>query len=217
MAVSSARSALAGNLGTVDDIVWFHQKEQLPNVGAPPNRDRSLVLGATALLYAAWEGYIEQLAIVAVDWLAGQIDAAAVPARVQKTLEEAGVGHWDFAGDGWKTVWKAEVRQFAVGDGTRTFGINTAGPKQVINLFEGYAGYHPLDGIAWQNCNNDTVKRNLSKLVKERGTIVHTAVGPPNYGINRYRNHRQFVERLADRFDARAKAQLNTLGGASPW
>lgn len=214
---SNARQALAGNLGTVDDIIWFHQKEQAPGVGAPPNRDRSLVLGATAVLYAAWEGYVEQLAISAVDWLAPRIGPAGVPQTVRQTLESCGATAWDFAGDGWRAVWTKAVRDHAVGDGTATFGLNTAGPGQVIRLFEEYVGYDPLAGVSWQNANSDTVRRRLVKLVRERGTIVHTAQAPQNYGIQRYRNHRAFVERLADLFDDRAKTQLAQLGGADPW
>jgi hypothetical protein len=97
------------------------------------------------------------------------------------------------------------------------FGLNTAGPGQVIKLFEDYVGYDPLAQLSWQNANPTTVRRRLALLVRERGTIVHTAQGPQNYGITRYRNHRQFVERVADRFDDRAKAQLALLGGADPW
>ena len=214
---SAARTALTGNLSTVDDIIWFHQKQQAPGAGAPPNRDRSLVLGATALLYASWEGYIEQLAISAVEWLAPRLDSGAVPAKVRSTLENGGATAWDFAGDGWRDVWKKAVREHAVGDGTATFGLNTAGPRQVTKLFEEYVGYHPFTDVSWQNANAQTVRRRLTKLIQERGTIVHTAQGPQNYGIIRYRSHRQFVERLADRFDDRSKDQLAQLGGAQPW
>jgi hypothetical protein len=214
---SAARQALAGNLATVDDIIWFHQKQQVPGAGAPPNRDRSLVLGATALLYASWEGYVEQLAICAVEWLAPRIEPANVPAKVRATLDNGGATAWDFAGGGWRNVWLSAVREHAVGDGAATFGLNTAGPRQVTKLFEEYVGYHPFAQVSWQNANADTVRRRLAKLVRERGTIVHTAQGPQNYGIARYRNHRQFVERLADRFDDYAKEQLAQLGGADPW
>lgn len=215
---SQARAALTTNLGTVDDIAWFHQKQQVAAAGPPPNRDRSLVLGATAVLYAAWEGYVEQLAMDAVSWLAPQIPLADVPAGVRATLEGLdGVGAWDFAGDGWRNLWIQAVRDRAVGDGSSTFGLNTAGPRQVTDLYRLYVGYNPFTDVSWQNANTETVRRRLTLLVRERGTIVHTAQAPANYGINRFRNHRSFVERLADHFDARAFDQLSALGGGAPW
>jgi hypothetical protein len=64
---SQSLLAAQANLGVVNDILSFHSKEKNPAPGAPMTADASLVLGATALLYAVWEAYTEDLAIELVD------------------------------------------------------------------------------------------------------------------------------------------------------
>jgi hypothetical protein len=104
------------NLTRVKDILSFHGKSTTPAKGPPLTKDTSLVLGATALTYAVWENYIEQLALAAVAHQAAVIDPGSVPASARKAL--AGYADaWDLAGDGWRSKWNELIESRALGDG----------------------------------------------------------------------------------------------------
>ena len=213
---SAAVGACNSNLERVDDILSFHDKELNPAVGPPPGRDRSLVLGAVVLLYAAWEAYVEQVAVELTDFLAGHLAPANVPASVTDALA-AQSKPWDLAGDGWRTEWKAMVKKKAVGSGgTGDFGLNTAGPGQIIGLFA-LVGVDPFGAVNWQNMSTAAVKTKISALVRDRSEIAHTAQVPAGLGLNTARTYRDFVARLVEKFDEKLGTKGAALAPAAPW
>ncbi len=214
--VSSQAAATAQqNLTRVTDILSFHAKEQQPAAGAPPARHTSLVLGATALAYAAWESYVEQVAVEVVAFLSAQLSAAQVPTRVRELLAYE-ASPWDLTGDGWRREWEQLIHRRAYGDGSSTFGLNTAGPAQVIALFEA-VGLEPFKNVRWQNVTVGAAKNRIAQLVKDRGTVVHTAQLPMNYGLNHVREHRDLVKRLVRKMDSSVSSQALALAGTLPW
>jgi hypothetical protein len=215
MAGSSASTVFSANLQRVDDVLSFHAKSINPEKGSPPGPDRSLVLGAVALVYASWEAYIEQVAVEAVDHLSRELRPDQVPDSVQQKL--AGIGSpWALAGDGWRAEWRALIRSEALGEGTSAFGLNTASADKVRKLFRS-VGVKPFEGVSWQNANTTTVKKRLGKLVSARGQIVHTATAPNGVGLNSAREHRDFADRLVGAVDKRLSAQIRDLGAPKPW
>lgn len=212
---SQARGTALQNLGRVDDILSFHNKELDPAVGPPPGPDRSLVLGAIALLYAAWEAYVELVAVEATAHLSTILEPANVPGSVRTALQ-AETDAWDLVGDGWRQAWRDLVERKALGTGTNDFGLNTAGPQQVLALYA-TVGLDPFLEVSWQNMSNGAVRQRVAALVRDRGTIVHTAQTPAGVGLNSARTYRAFVERVIDRVDETLSAQALTLSGASPW
>lgn len=212
---SSASVASATNLSRVDDILSFHSKTTSPTKGPPPGKDRSLVLGAVALVYASWEAYIERVAVEVTTYLASTLPPAAVPSTARACISNAAVP-WDLVGDGWRTRWTEVVTRLAIGSGPNDFGLNTAGPRQVVHLFEA-VGLSPFDKVSWQKMNTASVKKKLASLVRDRGEIVHTGVAPTGIGLNTARGYRLFIEQLIARVDSSLGSQATGLAGASPW
>lgn len=211
---SQARGTALENLARVDHILSFHSKELDPTVGPPPGPDRSLVLGAIALLYAVWEAYVELVAVESTAYLSTSLQPAAVPGTVRTALQ-AETDPWDLVGEGWRQAWRDLVKRKALGAGTNDFGLNTAGPHQVLTLYD-TVGLNPFHEVSWQNMSNAAVRQRVAELVRDRGTIVHTAQPPEGVGLNTARIYRSFVERLIDRVDATLSAQALTLTGNSP-
>jgi hypothetical protein len=214
---SQSLLAAQANLGVVNDILSFHSKEKNPAPGAPMTADASLVLGATALLYAVWEAYTEDLAIELVDVLSKGLTPAKVPTPLRKKIVN-GATKWDLAGDGWRSVWRKRVKDYARGtDAPGSFGMNTAGPANVSELFSliGVLAFHE---VSWSNATTKQVKDRLQKLVRDRGDVVHTAKPPyPGYGINQARAHRDFVTRLMPNFDKSIGKSGTAVLGTSVW
>lgn len=214
---STALQTAQTNLQRVSDILSFHTKEKNPGVGAPPPADASLVLGATALTYAAWEAYVEDLAIEVVAFLSKTIPVSKVDDEVRTKIAE-NVPKWSLAGSGWRKVWRDQVYVFARGTlGTKNFGMNTADAETVLKLFA-LVGVQPFRDVRWKNATTSQVKDRLQSLVRDRGTVVHTAQLPTKYGLNNARRHREFVDRLLVKLDATVEAQVTKIaGGKAPW
>lgn len=212
---SDASGVFASNISRVDDVLSFHSKEQDAAAGPPPGPDRSLVLGAIALVYASWEAYIEESAVEVTAFLATHLEPDEVPTSARDELI-AEAKPWALAGDGWRQEWKDLVSRRALGVGTKGFGLNTAGPHQVIELFNS-VGVDPFMDVAWQNMNAQSVKNRLAKLIQDRSAIVHTAQAPAGVGLNTARGYRDFSERLVERVDVTLSSQAGALVGSAPW
>ena len=210
---SDAKEVLEKNLTKVVDILSFHDKVQNPAVGAPPTASRSLVLGGAVLAYAAWEGYVERLAIEACTRLADHLAPDQVEAAVkQKIKAEA----WEMAGDGWRNVWKERVHLKAYGDGADKYGLNDANTAGVRSLFE-LLGFDPFDGVSWQHMNPVQVQAKLDTVYTVRCQIAHTAEAPDAFGINDARDFLDFVDRLAKLFDESVRTKVFAKTGVAPW
>lgn len=203
------------NAQRVDDILSFHDKELNAAAGPPPGPDRSLVLGAIALTYASWEAYIEQVAVEVVTFLAGALTPQTVPTSVQQELM-ARYGGWDLAGDGWRTKWTELVSERFLGTGTNGFGLNTASPGTLLQIFS-CVGLNPFANVSWQNMGGQAVKDRLSDLVVTRGTIVHSAQAPQGVGLNAARDFRNFSRRLVQAVDSSLSTQALGLAQHAPW
>lgn len=210
---SAAKAVLDQNLTKVDDILSFHDKVQNPAVGAPPTADRSLVLGGAVLAYAAWEGYVELLAIEATDHLADHLAPNDVEATVKAKVEAKS---WDLAGDGWRQVWKDRVKLKAYGDGVKKFGLNDANTAGVQDLFA-LVGFDPFVGVSWQNMSPDQVQAKLDTVYTVRCQIAHTALAPDTFGINDARGYRDFIARLAQLFDESVRSKVFDKTHNTPW
>lgn len=211
---SSSLETAQANLGRVDDILSFHSKSQDPSPGAPPSANASLVLGATALTYAAWEVYVEDLAVEAVGELSRKFAPSKVPSALRKQIVD-GCQKWDLVGDGWRRVWRDRVEREARGvTNQASFGLNTANPENVIKLFA-LVGISPFSNVRWKNATTKQVKARVQKLVSDRSAVVHTGKAPSGYGLNQARNHLVFVRRLLPVFDGSVGRQAGDLLGST--
>lgn len=212
---SAAKTVFDSNITRVDDVLSFHDKTINPAKGTPPGRDRSLVLGAIALVYASWEAYIEQVAIEVVDFMATHLDPADVPVDARDALAEK-VDPWGMAGDGWRHAWKDLIELEMLGDGSSSFGLNNAKPGPVITKFK-VVGLDPFLNVKWQKKSTQAVKSSLNALVELRGQVVHTATAPKGAGLKRVRDDKDLVTRVVDLVDKSLGAQASKLVGHPPW
>lgn len=195
-------------LEIVDNVLSFGKS----GVGNPGKREQSLFLSSTAMAYAVWENYVEQVAIELAEFIAGNIDPAAVPEKPRMELSKRDA--WEISvHPGWRILWVELVKSRAVGSerGATDFGLNTASSGQVTKLFD-------LVGIEAFADTDQAMKDKLDQLVRVRGTIVHTAQAPTTkYKKADATGWRDFVKELYEAFDASVRSETSQLVGELPW
>ena len=136
-----------------------------------------MFVASIALTYAAWEGYIEDVAVEVTDFLASQASPDQVPQSARRAIEAGNPTAWELVLDPkWSGLWRSRVTEYAKGtpDDKPPFGMNTANPTNVTELFA-RVGLSP-----WQDVRKDDIG-GVDKLVRQRGTVVHTAGAPQNF------------------------------------
>ncbi len=189
----------------VDHVLSFAKA----GVGNPGHAERALFLSATAMAYAVWENYVEQVAIEAAAFLAAVVEPDKVPTGVQTELAKRNA--WQLTvHPGWRAIWVEMVTLRAVGsDDPSHYGMNTAGLKQVTGLFE-LVGTEAFKDVAAAD--------RLEQLVRDRGTIVHTAQAPDAaFKKADATGWRDYVHDLYEAFDQSVRHQLSELAGEAPW
>ena len=89
-------------------------------------------------------------------------------------------------------------------------------PENVIDLFQA-VGVEPFLNVSWKNMSTASAKKRVSRLVEDRGTVVHTGELPVRYGLPQARKHREFILRLVPKVDATVADQLDLLAGKPAW
>lgn len=206
--MSNALNRLTSQLGDVDNLIDHHSGTGVP--GRPSADEGPLNRSCVVLTYAAWEVFVEDSLV----WAAQSLTDAAqrfgdLPLRSQEFAAENAGGPAALADDGWRAVFVKAVEAATQGDpdDPNSFGMNTAGPKQIASLHDKILGYRVLDRCAWVGRNNASVKSKLQRLVSDRGSIVHT--GTLNgLSLGKAREYREFVGRLAQNYDSALTAWL---------
>jgi RiboL-PSP-HEPN len=201
--MTPALDALATALGDVDNLIQHHPKAVNPSPGRPTGDEGPLLRSCILLTYAAWEVYIENSLIWAVEELANRSSPSQLPEALREFVAAAvRSDSWTLSGDGWRDATKAVVKVRVRGDEDNgSFGMNTAGPGQIIALHEQVLGTNLLNECGWHMMRTDRIKTELASLIEIRGCIAHTgqALGPLELGG--VREWRAFVQRLAGQID----------------
>lgn len=176
---SPALSSLEVALGDVDNLIAHHPRSADPGRGRPLTDEGPLLRSCILLLYAAWEVYIED----GVVWAVERITAGTEPADLPDALREFVAGRtiddpWRLAGDGWRSTCLTEVITLARGDEMGSFGINTAGPRQIASLHVKILGVNLLDKCRWSKKTTMLIKKQLAEFFAIRGAIAHTGQPP---------------------------------------
>lgn len=211
-----ALSALETALGDVQNLMDHHPKAKDPGRGRPTSDEGPLNRACIVLLYAAWEVYVEDSVIAVVDQLCADAEHADhLPEQLRAFAAERVKDGWRFAGDGWRQAVADMVTEHVRGadDGT-SFGINSAGPKQVLKLHAEVLGVDLLNECRWQGKSAQAIKRDLAALVTQRGEIAHTGrVTKSPLSMQIVRNRRDFVRRLAVALDVQLESWISGLAG----
>jgi hypothetical protein len=178
--MTPALAALGTALCDVDNLIEHHPKSAAPGRGRPAGDEGPLLRSCVLLTYAAWEVYVEDGLIWAVQELADQLVSYQLPETL-RTFVAAAVASdpWKLADEGWRKATVDAVTTRVRGsqeDGS--FGVNTAGPRQVIALHDQVLGARLLNECRWQKMPASRVKGELASLVEVRGSIAHTGQCP---------------------------------------
>lgn len=171
---SAAFTSFERALVDVDNLVWFHENEGGGGQGRRGAHFLSLNKSAIVLLCAAWETYVET---VALECVARSVDRAAAPADMLRSLQKIAQAHiregkvenaWQsVAGTGWKDLTKSVAR-------TRVATLNTPKPGPIKELLKLVLGVQDVtDNWLWHRNPLGTPALKLQQLVTLRGAIAH--------------------------------------------
>jgi hypothetical protein len=202
---SEAACLADSGLKIVDNVLSYAKT----GVGKPGQKEQSLFIASTAMAYAVWENYVEQVAIELVTVLSDGVDPEQVPEKPRQEIAKADA--WTLAvHPGWRARWAEIVATRAVGSSS-DYGLNTANTAQVRKLFD-LVGIDAFGGL------DTSMTDRLDQLVKDRGTIVHTAQ-PPSKTFRKADavGWWDFVSELYEAFDQSLRCQGEVLLGEAPW
>lgn len=207
--MSEARETFKVAVGHADRLMTGVKEGR----GRPREKEVSMFVAATVLTYAAWEGYIEDVAVEVTAHLAHHTPAAKVPVSVRKCIEDGKPSAWELSvHPGFRGLWENQVKNYAKGsdDDKPPFGMNTANADNVIKLFHNVG----LDG--WK-CVTEEDKRGIVNLVQLRGGVAHTAGTPESFKKNLAQEHLDRVKRVVNTIDSSIADQAISLSGSRPW
>lgn len=181
--------------------------------GKPTQQEISMFVASIALTYAAWEGYVEDVAVELTDFLAENATPEQVPQSARAAIESRNPTAWELVLDPkWSGLWRRQVTEYAKGTpGDKPpFGMNTANQANVTQLFK-RVGVSP-----WENLDKEDVS-GVDKLVRERGRVVHTAGAPDNFRKALATEHLDRIVRVVAVIDENLAKQAEDLLQQRPW
>jgi hypothetical protein len=212
-----ALAALEVALGDVENLIAHHPKSANPGRGRPTTDEGPLLRSCVVLLYAAWEVYIEDSVIWAVGQVTATGETADLPDALRSFVADRTVTDpWRLAGDGWRQVCVDEVTTLARGNAAGSFGINTAGPKQIAVLHNQILGVNLLDRCRWNKKPTKAIKSDLALLISVRGEIAHTGQTPGALHLAGVRSWQNFIQRLARKLDGHLEAWVDEHSPSAP-
>ncbi|WP_448062419.1 hypothetical protein [Cellulomonas hominis] len=211
--MTTALAKLERQLQDVDNLIERHPSRSGPPEDRPTRRPLGehgpLLRSCVLLTYAAWEVYAEDSVVAAVKTLVTDGSLGQLPTALRDFVAQD-ADPWSFAGDGWRQVVLDRVILRVRGDETSTsagtFGINSAGPGQLMKLHEEVFGDRPLNRCSWPGRSTKRVKERLALLVEVRGSIAHTGTTPGNLNLDGTEAWRGFIWRLGEKLDAEIDA-----------
>lgn len=212
--MTAALDNLKTILQDVDNLLSHHPKATAPTRGRPESDEGPLNRSCVVLAYAAWEVYAEDSLVWVAERLASVPAPEDLPDATRAFIAAQVSDPWKMTGEGWRTVLVDGVQRLVQGDpeDETSFGVNTAGPRQIAALHSKVIGVRLLDRCSWSRNDNDKVKRDLAHLVRERGSIVHTGKPLGTLHLARVRQWRNWIETIASSLDREITTWLGDEG-----
>lgn len=178
--------------------------------------------GGVIFLAAAWEAFIEDLAIQAIDHILTKAKShtdTPLPIRkaAAKALEEDKneLKVWDLAGDGWKTVVR-NYRDQVIKEEIATF--NTPKPHNVDALLKKLLAIDKISSNwSWPGMAASSSYAKLKAFVEMRGAIAHRGQLPASITKSYVRDHRKFINKIAVRTSNVVRTEVKKVAGSFPW
>ncbi len=210
-------NVLVDNLREVDRLQKIHF--QITTRG-PGRRHEVQVLhkSAIVLLVACWEAYVEDLVSAALEHMISVTkDHKIFPKEVLHlvALSHSGLKAWDLAGSGWKRALRGNLKHVLA----KTTGkLNTPKTAQVDDLFNKVIGLKSISSKwHWRGRSAQQTTTALDTLVTLRGSIAHRVKTAQSVTLDRVRDSRSLVCRLAIKSHNRVCRFLESQLGKSPW
>lgn len=197
----------------VVDVVRLIQSHGHLHSGNPGKKGLGhITRSGVVMLCAAWELYVEDLALESVRIIADRAASPTdLPLRVQKELSrhvkdsKHELRPLALGGNGWRTVLKEHVKN-------RCDGINTPKAGPIDELFYASTGLENLSR-AW-SCGATT----LNDFVAVRGGIAHQGRSADYVSVAALRTHLDLVEALTVETDNALRDHIITVAGPNrPW
>lgn len=200
----SALEAARSLLNDVEILLSHHPATEDPRRGRPAGPSYGPLLRAsTALCYTAWEVYVEEALVETVDWLVANRSPREFPKALREWIVANIADPWDLVDAAWHDKVHDAVRDRVDGDDEGRFGFNTANVSNVESLYQELFGVSPLREVSWQGKANREVRKDVARLVKIRGQIVHRGSTPGTLDLAGAKAWASFVRRLIEKFDDR--------------
>jgi len=147
-----------------------------------------------------------------------QQDMSRLPQGLRTlTAERVKDNPWKLAADGWKDQIEKSVRSRSIGEG-KSWGMNTASSKNVMELFTLVFGKPILDRCSWHGMSAKWNQEYVDQLVERRGQLAHRGELPDaQLTLGLVRDWADWVGKLADRVDHVVASVLEDLTGTKPW
>jgi RiboL-PSP-HEPN len=212
--MTNALNSLEIALSDVDSLLKHHEK-RAPGAarrpGPPSTDERPLIRSSVVLMYAAWEVYIEDGLIQAIEKLVINSTPSQLPGAlrtfVRKFVEQ---DPWKLAGEDWRkaTVEAVEIRVHGNPD-SGSFGMNNANPKQINLLHRDVLGVLPLGSC---KAGKWDVIEQLQELVDMRNDIAHTGQLSKQHRLDLLlaESWRSFVQQLGAQLDEKLELWVSS-------
>lgn len=177
------------NLGYLEDAHTQVLLQDQPPEARIPDRETVFMQAGIALLCAAWEAYVEDLALHAFDYLIEKTtDPQSLPKSLKKTVafgiktSKNELSPWILAGDGWRGVVRARVLESIE-------SLHNPKPAKIDALFEDVLGIKNIcDSWEWEDFPKEFVRHTMLRMVEQRGAVAHgrTPDIPTGYNLLSY-------------------------------
>ena len=219
--LSSARGSFENSKKLVEYLLEIHKER---GGTEPGRRDKSLSalnMSAMVLITACWESYLETLLSDIFKFL---LDSSDTPEKFSKILKKAISDEikrnnddryvWKLTGDGWKDVFKKEVKE-------KLGKFNTPSGTNVNKLFEQILDLNNLSECwFWQNMSQENGKavKELDRYLLIRNKIAHGKTKDNiielEEGLNEkidkqsVTKYMEFIEKLIEKTENKVKDHL---------
>lgn len=203
------------------DIVCFPviSKNVAEENGYSVKDQKSLLVDSqTILMISMFETFMEDLVINSANFLAKELDD---PRKLPKVLlkacakqiqsEKHELSIWDLAGDGWKTKYVEYVK-------TKIQRLNSPRAGNLDTLIESTIGLNNIShNWHWKGMKYESAQKKLSKIIAERGAIVHRLDRRQNYTFTTNIRNFKFMGTLCVLSSNSIRRHLISLTGKPPW
>ncbi|WP_405243823.1 HEPN domain-containing protein [Lentisalinibacter salinarum] len=207
---------MTDNMGQVFRLVEIHTEIAGPGRGRKHNVE-VLHKSAIVLLVAAWEAYVEDIALHAAEFLARNIGQPEhLPRNIQHAIcenlrESTGLKPWQIAGEGWRNVYLDRVKK-------RVDHFNAPTSDNIRDLFHTGLGMKDVtERWYWTKAPRRNVVRRLDRLIDRRQDISHrvATAGPVN---KKYVEHSiELIRKLSAVCSNHVRRHVEEITGDAPW